>query len=177
MHPKANHVCPLCGGPNDCAPARSGCLDTPCWCEAVIVDAATIARIPAAARGEACICRRCAAAPAPALAPGGGRSPLLALVEELGALLAQAKHLLEQEIRGYPTPIPRCDAQFNFLYEQRGRLAQQLAEIGAVTGGDAAASSARRILDEFLRSPPASDLPAERALRARAAAWLTSAAP
>jgi len=66
MRPKANHVCPLCGGPNDCAPARSGSLDTPCWCFNVTISAEALARVPAAQRNESCLCRRCAeSAPSP----------------------------------------------------------------------------------------------------------------
>jgi hypothetical protein len=74
MQPKANHVCPLCGGPNECAPAMSGVLATPCWCQSVTIDAATFARIPATLRNEACLCVRCAAAPGNAPAPGPARA-------------------------------------------------------------------------------------------------------
>jgi hypothetical protein len=157
MEAKANHTCPLCGGPNECAPARSGSLDTPCWCRTITISDDALARVPAARRNESCLCRRCAEATP---------SQLPALVSELGAFLARARHLLDGEIRGYPTPIPRCDAQFNFLYEQRDRLARQLKEL-ADLGDAATASSRRRALDGFLRSPPFSDLAAERALRAR----------
>lgn len=60
MDAKPNAICPLCGGPNACAPARSGDLATPCWCRDVTIAAAVLARVPAAQRGEACICPRCA---------------------------------------------------------------------------------------------------------------------
>jgi hypothetical protein len=50
---------------------------------------------------------------------------------ELRDYLVGAKRLLEEEIRTYPTPIPRCDAQFNHLYEQRSRLARILDPVGA----------------------------------------------
>ena len=60
MESKANHVCPLCGGPNDCAMARRGALDTPCWCSAITISADVLARVPAAQRNESCICRQCA---------------------------------------------------------------------------------------------------------------------
>lgn len=45
---------------------------------------------------------------------------------ELERYLRKAKRALEEEIRAYPTPIPRCDAQFNHLYDQRSRLCQIL---------------------------------------------------
>jgi len=66
MLPKPNPMCPRCGEPNDCAPARTGTFDTRCWCATVTIDAATIAALPANARNAACLCRRCATAPAPA---------------------------------------------------------------------------------------------------------------
>lgn len=53
--------CPLCGAPNECAPARSGSLDTPCWCASVTVSASALAAVPAPMRNRACLCPRCAA--------------------------------------------------------------------------------------------------------------------
>lgn len=60
--PVPHHACPLCGGPNDCAPARTGSFATPCWCFTQKVDAAVLARIPDAERGQHCVCRACAVA-------------------------------------------------------------------------------------------------------------------
>ncbi|WP_310461318.1 cysteine-rich CWC family protein [Sphaerotilus sp.] len=66
--------CPLCGGPNGCAPALSGSFDSPCWCTTVQIPSELLARVPAAQRGLACICRRCAEAgagqPQPEVATG-----------------------------------------------------------------------------------------------------------
>lgn len=53
--------CPLCGAPNQCAMA-AGANGPPCWCTTVRFDAALLARIPAAARGKACLCPACAGA-------------------------------------------------------------------------------------------------------------------
>ena len=44
--------------------------------------------------------------------------------------LEAEKRRLDEEIRGYPTPIPRCDAQFNFLFEQREKIVRELSELG-----------------------------------------------
>jgi hypothetical protein len=57
-----NRTCPLCGGPNQCAPAHSGRLDVACWCSApgVSISPEVLARVPAAELGRACICSRCA---------------------------------------------------------------------------------------------------------------------
>jgi len=63
LDPKPNNTCPLCGGPNGCAPAASGSFDTPCWCTTTPINPAALARIPDALRNQACICRNCAIAP------------------------------------------------------------------------------------------------------------------
>ena len=67
---------------------------------------------------------------------------------------------LAEEIRSYPTPIPRCDAQFNHLYEQLGRLARDL---DAIEG----AKSERIAAEAFLASMPYTDDPSERDFRSR----------
>jgi hypothetical protein len=60
MEAKPNLVCPLCGEPNQCGPARNGSLDTPCWCSTATIDPAALAAIPEAQRNQACICPACA---------------------------------------------------------------------------------------------------------------------
>lgn len=55
-----NHSCPLCGGPNACAPAESGKLDTPCWCRNVTFSADLLAQVPDQLKNKACICAACA---------------------------------------------------------------------------------------------------------------------
>ena len=45
------------------------------------------------------------------------------------AELEEKRRRLDDEIRSYPTPIPRCDAQFNQLFEERDRLARLLEEL------------------------------------------------
>ncbi|KGM41352.1 hypothetical protein JY96_18270 [Aquabacterium sp. NJ1] len=55
-----NHSCPLCGGPNACAAAESGKLDTPCWCRDVRFSAELLARVPEPLKHKACICAACA---------------------------------------------------------------------------------------------------------------------
>jgi hypothetical protein len=57
------------------------------------------------------------------------------LVTELRARLEAQRQRLNDEIRRYPTPIPRCDAQFNHLFEQRARI---IAAIDALAGLDTA---------------------------------------
>lgn len=57
-------LCPLCGQANRCAmetQRESGISQPPCWCTRVSFDRATLERVPAAARGLACLCSACAA--------------------------------------------------------------------------------------------------------------------
>jgi hypothetical protein len=46
--------------------------------------------------------------------------------------LAEERDRICQEIRDYPTPIPRCDAQFNHLLEQRDSLARVLQRVDQI---------------------------------------------
>jgi hypothetical protein len=59
--PLPAHTCPLCGGPNGCAPASCGRFDVDCWCSRARIPADVLARIPADQRNRACVCARCAA--------------------------------------------------------------------------------------------------------------------
>jgi len=55
--------CPLCGGVNACASALeriTGQAQPPCWCMTAAISAEVLARVPPQARGQACVCQRCA---------------------------------------------------------------------------------------------------------------------
>src|SRR4029453_2688990 len=67
---------------------------------------------------------------------------------ELRGFVLRTKRALDEEMRSYPTPIPRCDAQFNHAYEQRSRLAALLQRIGAATGGTGKARALLTAMDE-----------------------------
>jgi len=57
-------LCPMCGKANQCpiaAGQSEGCGD--CWCAGITIDQQTLERIPAAARGLACLCAECAGRP------------------------------------------------------------------------------------------------------------------
>jgi hypothetical protein len=84
------------------------------------------------------------------------------LAAEIVEHLSAVRDRLAGEIRGYPTPIPRCDAQFNHLYEQQGRLLRDLDRIEAT----------RESIERFAASAPYTDDPAEREFRARIKAVL-----
>jgi hypothetical protein len=58
----ASH-CPLCGQANECAmetQRATGMQQPPCWCTQVDFSRELLERVPAQARGRACICRACA---------------------------------------------------------------------------------------------------------------------
>lgn len=44
--------------------------------------------------------------------------------QEVEELLLEAKQRIADEIAFYPPPIPACDAQFNYLLEQRAQIAE-----------------------------------------------------
>ena len=91
---------------------------------------------------------------------------LASMWNEIVLHLEDRRRALAAEIRNYPTPIPRCDAQFNHLYEQQARLARELDRIGALarknTPGDTI-----ELIRRFVASAPYTDDPAERQLRSR----------
>lgn len=90
------------------------------------------------------------------------RDSVTKLAGEIVEYLYHLRERLAGEIRNYPTPIPRCDAQFNHLYEQLGRLARDLDGIESGT-------NARALIERFLASAPYTDDPSERDFRARVA--------
>ncbi|GAP34440.1 cysteine-rich CWC family protein [Piscinibacter sakaiensis] len=67
--PLPNRHCPLCGGPNGCAPATCGRFDVDCWCRDARFTPALLAQVAPAQRGQACVCAACAARGGP---PGPG---------------------------------------------------------------------------------------------------------
>jgi hypothetical protein len=99
---------------------------------------------------------------------------LRSLWEEVGRELLRAKRVIDEEIRNYPTPIPRCDAQFNHLYEQRARLARELDRIGALSEKSMACRDYVRLIEAFFASAPYSDDGSEKELRARLGAELSA---
>jgi len=94
--------------------------------------------------------------------------------KEIRRELLRAKHLIDEEIRSYPTPIPRCDAQFNHLYEQQARLARELDRIGAHFEKSMGRGDYVRLIEDFIASAPYTDDGAERELRSRLGAELSA---
>ncbi|MEO9825837.1 MAG: hypothetical protein ABJF50_15590 [Paracoccaceae bacterium] len=48
------------------------------------------------------------------------------------AELQQARRLLADEIRAYPTPISGCDAQFNHMIGERQKILDALSALNSV---------------------------------------------
>lgn len=61
MQALPHKICPLCGGLNQCSPARDGHFDAACWCTRVPVSKTALARVPPHLLDKACLCPRCAA--------------------------------------------------------------------------------------------------------------------
>jgi hypothetical protein len=114
-----------------------------------------------------------AATTAKELDRAAGLATLEALLLEVRDHLRRIQSLLNEEIRGYPTPIPRCDAQFNHLLEQRGRLQRALDRIEAPAGGSLARAEHVALLEEFAASQVYGEAAGEEEIRAHIRAELS----
>lgn len=57
---------------------------------------------------------------------------------------------VQGEIRNYPAPIPACDAQFNYLLEEREALSLELARAREQMKEAMDSEDARRSIDAYL---------------------------
>jgi hypothetical protein len=92
---------------------------------------------------------------------------LASMWNEIVLHLEDRRRALAVEIRDYPTPIPRCDAQFNHLYEQQARLARELDRVGAIGGKGLKRGDCVELIERFIASAPYTDDAAEREFRSR----------
>ena len=86
---------------------------------------------------------------------------------QLRNFLVGAKRAVDKEIGAYPTPIPRCDAQFNHLYTQRSQIASTTDRIDEALSADDALEGLVAIIEEFVTAPPVVESAQEERLRAR----------
>ena len=77
--------------------------------------------------------------------------PLSTNWEMVKACLESERERVHAEIRTYPTPIPRCDAQFNHLIETRERLFHELARLDAARSSAVGDDGAARV-EAFIES-------------------------
>lgn len=80
----------------------------------------------------------------------------LALMESLWKTirehLKKERQRVNEEIKNYPTPIPACDAQFNYLLEERTRVAEELDRLEAQSRDSLTRSDDIRFIGEFIAS-------------------------
>ncbi len=73
---------------------------------------------------------------------GTDRGKATSPIQMIEGYLQAEKSQINDEIRSYPSPIPACDAQFNYLLEKRNLVAEELARLHAI--GEEARSNARQ---------------------------------
>ena len=81
--------------------------------------------------------------------------------------LQERKSQIAQEILYYPPPIPACDAQFNFLLEERTRVAQTLDQVDTWADKPLTDKEQLVLLDQFLATSPDLDETAVQEIRAK----------
>jgi len=96
------------------------------------------------------------------------------LSRELQRWLTGVRAALADEIRSYPTPIPRCDAQFNHLVEQRSHLSRLLADLEAARDRRDGGAALHAVLAQLPDLPPQGESIEERSLRDRIGAELAA---
>ena len=77
-----------------------------------------------------------------------------ALWLEIKTSLEGKKNLINDEIRNYPPPIPACDAQFNYLLEERARLTAELNRLQEFVSQVADDDNAVQLLNEYMATCP-----------------------
>jgi hypothetical protein len=66
--------------------------------------------------------------------------------------LESERQRIYAEIKNYPTPIPACDAQFNYLLEERQRIPQELDRLKVLSKECTTRADHLKCLDEFIAS-------------------------
>lgn len=79
-------------------------------------------------------------------------SPVDSAVKTLAVYLEAKRTGIIGEIRAYPSPIPACDEQFNYLLEQRRKLSRELDRLNRLDKGVVSAESGMKRLREFIES-------------------------
>lgn len=64
--------------------------------------------------------------------------------------LENERHRIYQEIKNYPTPIPACDAQFNYLLEERANIVQEFDRLKALSNDSLSRRDHIKCIDEFI---------------------------
>ena len=72
--------------------------------------------------------------------------------ERIREHLENERHRVIEEIKKYPTPIAACDAQFNYLLEERARIAQELDQLKALAGEGLSRKAYLELIGKFIAS-------------------------
>ena len=78
--------------------------------------------------------------------------------------LEARKQPVDAEIRAYPSPIAGCDAQFNYLLEERAKLSRALVRLDALARETASNVTPAEAVEAFLQDTDALDGEAQRDL-------------
>ena len=66
--------------------------------------------------------------------------------------LESERRRINDEIEHYPPPIPRCDAQFNYLLEARANITRELSRMEAMALASQSSEEPTALLEEFVRT-------------------------
>lgn len=81
---------------------------------------------------------------------------LKSICDDIRRHVESRKRLVDEEIRIYPTPIPRCDAQFNFLLDERIKLSDLLRRLPLATE-NLPSDSYFEVIENFITSSETND--------------------
>jgi hypothetical protein len=66
--------------------------------------------------------------------------------------LENERQRIYEEIKNYPRPIPACDVQFNYLLEERTRIADDLDRMYEASEENLRSRDSVRLVEEFITS-------------------------
>ena len=69
--------------------------------------------------------------------------------KEIKAALEQEQERIYHAITDYPSPIPACDEQFNYLLEKRAQVSRDLARAEAAVKTQPSLAACRKFVDEL----------------------------
>ena len=81
-------------------------------------------------------------------------TPSQVLFDEVKTILEEKLDEVKKSILSYPPPIPACDAQFNYLLEQRDDLPRELARLAKLENKDLSEAEKLEVLKTFKRDCP-----------------------
>ena len=81
---------------------------------------------------------------------------LKSICDDIRQHVVSRKRLVDEEIRTYPTPIPRCDAQFNFLLDEQIKLSDLLRRL-PLAAENLPSDSYFEVIENFITSSETND--------------------